>query len=149
MSSPKLFLYDHPVSSYAQKVRMALRHKSLPFIKETPATLGSGQPDAAFSSANMRMEVPALIDGDFKIFDSTAILMYLEDAYPEPSLFPAGSTPQRKAEARIIEEVCDTHYEAVNWALGEIDSFKRAQGEEAERLRGGGQGADDADSGLA
>ncbi|KAF7188133.1 Glutathione S-transferase theta-2 [Pseudocercospora fuligena] len=133
--SSKLFLYDHPMSSYAQKVRMALRHKGLPFDKETPENLGAGHPNAAFSQANIRMEVPALIDGDFKIFDSTAILMYLEDAYPDtPSLFPSND-PKSKAEARMIEEILDTHYEAINWALGEINWFKRAEGAEAERLR--------------
>jgi glutathione S-transferase len=136
--STKLFLYDHPVSSYAQKVRMALRYKNLPFDKETPKILGSGRPNVAFSSANMRMEVPALVDGDFSIFESSAILMYLEDKFTDashPSLFPSGSTPQSKAEARMIEVVLDTHYEAINWALGEIDGFKRAEGAEANRLR--------------
>jgi glutathione S-transferase len=136
--STKLFLYDHPVSSYAQKVRMALRHKNLDFDKETPQNLGSGQRNLAFYSANMRMEVPALVDGDFKIFESSAILMYLEDKFTDashPSLFPSGSTPQSRAEARMIEVVLDTHYEAINWALGEIDAFKRAEGAEADRLR--------------
>lgn len=136
--SSKLFLYDHPVSSYAQKVRMALRHKNLPFDKETPQNLGAGGPDAAFSSANIRMEVPALIDGDFKVFESSAILLYLEDKFTDeshPTLFPEPSTPQNKAEARMIESIMDTHYEAINWALGEIFAFKRAEGDEAERLK--------------
>ncbi|EME80005.1 uncharacterized protein MYCFIDRAFT_211935 [Pseudocercospora fijiensis CIRAD86] len=135
--SSKLFLYDHPMSSYAQKVRMALRHKGLAFKKETPENLGAGNPNTAFKSANPRMEVPALIDGDFKIFDSTVILMYLEDAYPDtPSLFPEGGNDAKaKAEARMIEEMLDTHYEAINWALGEIGWFKRAEGAEAERLK--------------
>jgi glutathione S-transferase len=135
--SSKLFLYDHPVSGYAQKVRMVLRFKNLPFDKEVPAALGSGQPDAPFQDANIRMEVPALVDGTFKIFDSTAILMYLEDKFTDaahPTLFPAPSTPESRAEARMIEEVMDTHYEAINWALGEIFAFKRADGAEAARL---------------
>jgi glutathione S-transferase len=117
---------------------MALRHKNLPFDKETPRNLGAGQPNLAFKSANMRMEVPALVDGDFKIFESSAILMYLEDKFTDashPSLFPSGSTPELRAEGRMIEVVLDTHYEAINWALGEIDAFKRAEGAEADRLR--------------
>lgn len=133
MSANALFLYDHPVSSYAQKVRMALRHKGIPFEKETPKNLGSGEANPDFSSANIRMEVPALVDGNFKIFDSTAIVMYLEDNFPTtPKLLP--ESPQARAEARMIEDVCDTHYEAVNWGIGEITWFERATGPEADRL---------------
>lgn len=128
----KLFLYDHPVSSYAQKVRMALRFKEVDFEKQTPQNLGAGNLDQDFSDANVRMEVPALVDGDFKIFDSTTIMMYLEEKYPNPTMLP--STPEGRATTRMIEEICDTHYEAINWAIGEIKWFHRAQGEEAERL---------------
>lgn len=127
MSQPKLFLHDHPISSYAQKIRMALRHKQLPFDHAVPENLGSGQPNPSFTSANPRMEVPALVVNDtFKIFDSTAIIMYLEEKFPQsPSLLP--DSPEARAEARMIEEVCDTHFEAINWALGEVKWFKRAE----------------------
>jgi hypothetical protein len=33
----------------------------------------------------------------------------------------------------MIEELCDTLYEAVNWGLSEIRWFKRAEGEQAEK----------------
>ncbi|KAK4500125.1 hypothetical protein PRZ48_008311 [Zasmidium cellare] len=140
MSSPipTLFLYDHPASSYAQKARMALRLKHLPFTKETPANLGLGEPNSSFEAANPRMEVPALIindgDAEFKIFDSSVIVQYLEDAFPDaPSLLP--KDPKERAVARMIEEVCDTAYEAINWALGEVFWFGRAEGAEAERIQ--------------
>ena len=128
----KLFLYDHPVSSYAQKVRMALREKGIEFDKETPQDLGSGASNSEFSSANPRMEVPALIDGHFKVFDSSAILAYLEEKYPQKPLLPP--TPEGRAAARMIEDICDTHYEAINWAIGEIKWFERAKGDEADKL---------------
>lgn len=87
---------------------MVLRFKGLPFEKETPKNMGIGEINADFKSANVRMEVPALVDGDFKIFDSTAIVMYLEENYPTtPKLLP--DSPQARAEARMIEDVCDTH----------------------------------------
>ena len=34
----------------------------------------------------------------------------------------------------MIEEVCDTHYEAINWGLGEITRFGRAEGAEKAAL---------------
>lgn len=102
----KLFLHDHPVSSYAQKVRIALRAKGIPFDFKTPAGLGSGKKIEDLGSANPRVEVPALVDGDYKIFDSKVILQYLEEKYPEHPLLP--KDVQARAEARMIEEVCDT-----------------------------------------
>ena len=38
-----MLLYEHPLSSYAQKVKIALREKGLDFKVETPAALGSGK----------------------------------------------------------------------------------------------------------
>jgi len=73
-----------------------------------------------------------LIDGEARIFDSTIILEYLEDRFPSPALLPAGAA--ERARVRMIEEVMDTHYEAVNWAMGEINWFRRAEGEAAQTL---------------
>lgn len=73
---------------------------------------------------------------EMRIFDSTIILEYIEDKYPAPALLPAASSdPAGRAKARMIEDLCDTHYEAINWGLGEVNSFKRVEGVEADRLR--------------
>jgi glutathione S-transferase len=34
----------------------------------------------------------------------------------------------------MIEEVCDSQYEALNWAMGEVNVFRRAEGEKAAKL---------------
>lgn len=130
--SAKLFLHDHPVSSYAQKVRIALREKNLPYDFKTPTGLGSGKPIPELEQANVRLEVPALEDGDLKIFDSTIILEYLEDKFPDKPLRAAD--PAARARHRMIEDVCDTTYEAINWAYGEITWFERASGDLKEKL---------------
>ena len=132
-----MLLYEHPLSSYAQKVKIALREKGLDFKAETPPALGSGKADGQFAAASPRNEVPALIDGDTHVFDSTIILEYLEDKFPAPSLLPRD--PAARAKARMIEDVCDTLYEAVNWGLSEIRWFKRAEGEPAEKMKAAAQ----------
>jgi glutathione S-transferase len=128
-----MLLYEHPLSSYAQKVKIALREKGLKFDIETPQAIGSGSSGGDFAAASLRREVPALIDGDARIFDSTIILEYLEDKHPSPALLPRD--PVARAEARMIEDVCDTLYEAINWGLGEIGWFKRAEGKLAEEMK--------------
>lgn len=131
----ELFIWDHPVSSYAQKVRIALREKKIPFISETPRGGGTGNAanmDPSFSEGNMHLEMPLLIDDDFKVSDSTIILEYLEDKYPNTPLLPKSA--RERARARMIEELCDSKYEALNWAMGEINVFERAGAEQAVKL---------------
>ncbi|KAF2102397.1 glutathione S-transferase domain-containing protein [Rhizodiscina lignyota] len=128
----KLFLHDHPVSSYAQKVRIALREKGIPFDYKTPDGLGSGSYIADLHKANPRHEVPALVDGDFTVWDSSVILGYLEDKFPEHPLLPAD--PKGRASAKMIEEICDTQYEAINWGYGEVVWQSRATGDLQEKM---------------
>ena len=125
-------LYDHPLSPYSQKVKIALREKGVAFTAQLPGGLGAGGASGEFLAANPRAEVPALVDGDVSVFDSTVILEYLEDAYPQPPMLPA--MPAERARVRMLEEVMDTHYEAINWGLSELRWFGRAHGDQAAML---------------
>jgi glutathione S-transferase/RNA polymerase-associated protein len=125
-----LTLFEHPLSPYAQKVKLALYEKGVPFEAKTPDLFGTTE--SAFLASSPRREVPSLIDGDFTVFDSSIILEYVEDRWPTPPLLPA--SPQDRARVRMIEEICDTYYEAINWGLAEIHVFGRAKGELAEQM---------------
>jgi glutathione S-transferase/RNA polymerase-associated protein len=131
-----LSLYDHPLSPYAQKVKIALREKDVQFVAATPSEIGSGRTAAEFARANPRGEVPALLHDGFAVFDSTVILEYIEDAFPSPALLPR--TAADRARVRMLEEVMDTHFEAITWALSEIRNFGRAEGAEADRFMAAG-----------
>ncbi|MGD0189965.1 MAG: glutathione S-transferase family protein [Rhizomicrobium sp.] len=124
-----LIVYEHPLSPYAQKVKIALDEKGIAYETKMPAAIGTGHADQAFLLANPRGEVPALIDGDVAIFDSTIILEYIEDKWPMPALLP--KDPAARARSRTIEDVMDTAFEPINWGLGELRWFKRAEGETA------------------
>jgi len=125
-----IVLYEHPLSPYAQKVKIALGEKGLAFESRLPDLLGGNLDD--FLPVNPRLEVPALVDGDVAVFDSTIILEYLEDRWPSPPLLPVGAG--ERARVRMLEELCDTYFEAINWAIFEIRVFQRATGDLAERL---------------
>lgn len=128
-----VLLYEHPLSSYAQKIKIALREKGVAFTAELPDSFGTGRAAGPFAEANPRTEVPVLIDGTVSIFESTIILEYIEERWPDPPLLPR--TPAARAFARITEDVCDTQYEAVNWGFGEVLWFRRATGALADHLR--------------
>ncbi len=132
-------VYEHPLSPYAQKVKIALAEKGVAFECRLPDFM-SGKDDA-FAAASPRLEVPALVDGETRVFDSTILLEYIEDRWPTPPLLPAA--PAERARVRMLEELCDTYVEPISWAAMEIRVFRRATGALAEQLlaRGAEQAA--------
>jgi glutathione S-transferase len=127
-----ILIYEHPLSPYAQKVKIALLEKAVPFETRMPDGIGSGAAEDHFMNSSPRMEVPTFVQGDINLFDSTVILEYIEDAYPQPPLLP--ESPLARARVRMLEDVMDTHFEAITWGLGEVRFFGRAKGELADKL---------------
>ena len=128
-----LVLYDHPLSPYAQKVKIALLEKGVEFEAPLPEGLGTGASIEDFMAASPRGEVPALVEGDdVRLFDSTIMLEYIEDRWPQPPLLPTG--PLERARVRMIEDAIDTHVEAISWGLAEIRFFGRASGDIAKKI---------------
>jgi glutathione S-transferase len=97
-----LTLYYARPSAYARPVWLALLEKQLPF--ELIAVDLSGQqfePD--FLAVNPFSHVPVLVDGDFRVLESLAILDYLEARYPERALLP--TSPTALARVRMVQTV--------------------------------------------
>ncbi|CAN7102302.1 unnamed protein product [Brassica rapa subsp. narinosa] len=84
----KMKLFSYWRSSCAHRVRIALSLKGLEY-EYIPVNLLKGeQSDPDFKKINPMGTVPALVDGDVVISDSLAIIMYLDEKYPEPPLLP-------------------------------------------------------------
>src|SRR5208282_2944759 len=60
------------------------------------------------------------------------ILQHIEDRWPNPPMLP--QSPRERARVRMIEELCDTYYEPINWGLMEITAWGRASGDLAAAL---------------
>ena len=127
-----LTFYEHPLSAYAMKTKMALLQKNLEFKSIVPEGMANGTTGGQFVEASPRAEIPALIDGDVQLFDSTIILEYLEDKWPTPALLP--KAPAERARVRMIEDIMDCLYEPNNWGHMEVTGFKRASGALADKL---------------
>ena len=108
-----LTLYDDVFSPYARKVRIALYEKDIPFERVRALHGDCNRTD--FLDVNPRAEVPALVDGDFKLYDSTIICEYLEERQPEPRLFPRDA--RARATCRLIEDLADTQIDAALYAV--------------------------------
>lgn len=100
---PQITLYDCAFSPFARKVRMVLEYKGLVF-DTIDALHASNQ--KALAAVNARREVPVLVDGDIVVVNSSHIVSYLEDAYPEKSVLPTSLA--HRVNARNWERIADT-----------------------------------------
>ena len=104
-------LYSYWRSSAAYRVRIALNLKGLEH-EIVPVSLAPGvseQRSESYRARNPQMLVPFLEDGEIAINQSMAILEYLEETYPEPSLLPASEPLRSKVRAFCNMIACDIH----------------------------------------
>ncbi|MBE9113728.1 glutathione S-transferase family protein, partial [Nodosilinea sp. LEGE 07298] len=86
-----LELYQFEASSFAEKIRLILDYKQVPYRK-VEVTPGVGQVEI-FQMSGQR-QVPVLKDGELVIPDSTAIALHLEKAYPDRPILPTDPKPR-------------------------------------------------------
>ncbi|TNE62455.1 MAG: glutathione S-transferase family protein [Alphaproteobacteria bacterium] len=85
-------LYWMSGSPFAWRVTLALAIKKVDYVgHEIHGSKGDNK-TPEFLAMNPRGKVPVLKDGDFVLYESDAILNYLERKYPEPSL--TGKSPE-------------------------------------------------------
>src|SRR3954468_5889089 len=86
-TSPMLELYHSVNSVCAQKVRIVLAEKGLEH-REHLMTLRGDQFDAAYMKLNPNAVVPTIVHDGRRVIESSVILYYLDEAFPNPPLMP-------------------------------------------------------------
>ncbi len=119
-------LYDFPMSPRVRKVRIVLAEKGLKYEKVNIDITKGEQKTPAYLAINPYGKVPALQDNGTTVYESTIIMEYLNDTYPDPALLP--QDPGQRARARVLMHYADNPYEsAIATLAGEI-IFKPMQG---------------------
>lgn len=95
-------IIGNTVSPYVRKVLTVLLIKGLDFEID-PITPFYGDDD--FAKLSPMRRIPVFIDGDIVINDSSVIVQYLEEKYPNPSILPASA--EARAKTRWLEEYAD------------------------------------------
>jgi len=123
-------------STYAWKVQLALEHKALPYERKVLSFAAGDTKKPAFMALNPRGRVPTIDDDGFVLYESTAIVEYLDEAYPGRGspLFP-GNARQRGLTRRLIAEVDNYVYPAVDRIIDE--AFKKPGEQDASRIEAG------------
>ena len=76
-------LYTYPESGNSYKVRLLLSFMALDIEHENIDLMTDEQHSPAFLKINPRGEVPVLVDGDTRLRDSAAIMIYLAGSQPD------------------------------------------------------------------
>jgi glutathione S-transferase len=105
---PLTFYYGSG-SPYAWRVWLALEHKQIAYALTTLSFSSGDLRKPEYLAINPRHRVPAIVDDGFALYESAAVVEYLDEKYPgDPKLLP-GDLRQRATIRRMVREV-DQYY---------------------------------------
>ena len=110
-----LRLYSNSYNSGGERVRIAMALKQIDYEYLSIKDLGWD----AYRTINPQGLLPTLVVGDVLLTQSTAILEYLEDTHPEPSLLPAD--PLVRALARAFAQAIASEMHSID--VGRVRRF--------------------------
>lgn len=98
-----MILYGSSMSPFVRKALAFANEKGIE-LEVRPIGIGDRDPD--FRKASPFGKMPALVDGDYRLADSSAIIHYLEAKHPDPPLIP--TDPELRGTCIWYEEFADT-----------------------------------------
>ena len=120
-------------SPYAWRAWLALEHKRIPYEMKTLSFSAGDLQKPEFLALNRRHKVPVIVDDGFALYESAAIVEYLDDKWPrEPRLFSA-DLRERAVQRRMVREV-DQYFAAAMTGLAEAILFTPQENWSEERI---------------
>lgn len=121
-------------SPFAWRVLLTLEVKQLPYQSRLLSFANREHKSAEYLALNPRGKVPTLKDGDFVVYESLAVMAYLDKRYPDKPVF--GTSPEDAGAIwRMVSEniayVCDPIQKVVaplflGGAAGKIAEIREA-----------------------
>jgi maleylacetoacetate isomerase len=102
-------LYTYYRSQASFRVRIALNLKGVTREDSFLHLEKGDQFTPQYRALNPQMVVPTLIDGEVKLFQSLAILEYLDEKYPEPPLLPSDIAARAWVRGLALINIADSH----------------------------------------
>jgi len=99
-------LYHNINSVCAQKVRITLKEKGQE-VKEHILTLRGDQNEPAYLKLNPNGVVPTLVHDGHPIVESSLILYYIDEVFPDPPLMP--KEPRQRFRVRLYNKLVDEY----------------------------------------
>jgi glutathione S-transferase len=126
-----LELYHNINSVCAQKVRVALKEKSQ-VAKEHLLTLQGDQNDPAYMKLNPNGVVPTLVHEGNVITESSLILYYIDEAFPDPPLMPKVAAARHRVRLynKLIDEYMHNACTIITFATAFRPRFLKMQREQ-------------------
>lgn len=124
-------------SPYAWRVWLSLEHKALPYVLHMLSFSAGDLKTPEYLAINPRHKVPALTDEGLSVYESAAIVEYLDDAYAHqgPRLFPANARERARAR-RLVREADEYMAHALEVMVEEILFKPRERWDAANIQRG-------------
>src|SRR5918912_2564491 len=128
-----LELYHSINSVCAQKVRVALAEKRLEY-REHMMTLRGDQFDPAYMKLNPNAVVPTLVHDGRPVIESSVILYYIDEAFPNPPLMPKDAHQRALVRQfnKLIDEYVHNSCTILTFATAFRPWFAGLTGEEIE-----------------
>src|SRR4029078_485755 len=100
-----LVLYYGSGSPYAWRVQLALEHKAVPYERKVLSFSAGDTRKPEFIALNPRHRVPTIVHDDFVLYESNAIVEYLDEAFPATGapLFPGDARTRARVRRRMLE----------------------------------------------
>jgi glutathione S-transferase len=123
-------LYSENYSPFSAPVRIAIYAKALDIEIVSPP---GGLRSAEYHKINPLGTIPCLmLDDGTRLPESSAIMEYLEEKFPDPPLLPA--SPETRAHVRLLQRIGELHIAIQTVELVQLPDSATRQERAAKRL---------------
>ncbi len=114
MSEPIVFGAAYSV--YVRIVRLALAEKGVAYRLVEVDIFAEGGPAADYLARHPFKRIPAFEHEGFKVYETSAIARYVDEAFPGPTLMPDG--PKARARVNQVIGIVDNYaYRSMVWGI--------------------------------